>query len=65
MTRTRKAFAALAIAIAASVGVAAQTTAFAIADDSHLPLVGTSSGEYLTAGATTTDEGHFPNVNPR
>lgn len=65
MTRTRNAFAVLAIAIAASLGVATQSTAFAIADDSHFPLVGTSSGEHIAAGATTTDEGHFPNVHPR
>lgn len=65
MTRTRNAFAVLAIAIAASLGAAAQSTAFAIADDSHFPIVGTSSSEYIAAGATTTDEGHFPNVHPR
>ncbi len=65
MTRTRKAITALGIAIFASIGLALQSTAFAVADDSHLPNIGANAVEYTAGSATTTDEGHFPNPGPR
>lgn len=61
MTRATKGVATLIIAIGAAVGATSQTTAFAVASDSHTPIVGVDSGEYTTAAAPGPQgEGHAP-----
>ncbi|MGY0059269.1 hypothetical protein ACWY4P_22400 [Streptomyces sp. LZ34] len=60
MIRTRKAIAALTIAAAATLGLAAQSTAFAVANDSHFPTVMTGSGDGSADSSATPLDSHFP-----
>lgn len=66
MNRATKYIATLFIAIVATAGAASQTAAFAVASDSHTPIVGADRGAYVTtAAAGPQGEGHAPVGSPR
>ncbi|MET7932651.1 hypothetical protein [Streptomyces sp. NPDC005322] len=62
MKRTIKYAATLFIAIVATAGAASQTAAFAVAGDSHTPVVG---AYVTTATSGAQGEGHSPVESPR
>ena len=66
MTHAIKGFATFIIAIGAAAGATGQPTAFAVANDSHTPVVVMDNGAYITSTAAgTLSEGHAPIPSPR
>ncbi|GAA2329634.1 hypothetical protein GCM10010246_10520 [Streptomyces cuspidosporus] len=66
MTRTTKCLAVLAIAAAATIGTAIQPIAFAVANDTHAPLIGSHAAAYANGdNAGPLGEGHSPVPSPQ